>query len=54
MRITLATYNIHACIGTDGRFDPGRIAGVLRELNADVVAESAGAIVPIQHAKYTK
>jgi endonuclease/exonuclease/phosphatase family metal-dependent hydrolase len=34
----LATYNIHACIGTDGRFDPQRIACVLRELEADVVA----------------
>lgn len=38
MRLTLATYNIHSCIGTDGRFQPERIAGVLRELNADVVA----------------
>jgi endonuclease/exonuclease/phosphatase family metal-dependent hydrolase len=38
MRLTLATYNIHACIGGDGRFEPPRIAAVLRELNADVVA----------------
>jgi endonuclease/exonuclease/phosphatase family metal-dependent hydrolase len=34
----LATYNIHACIGADGRFDPQRIVKVLHEINADVVA----------------
>jgi endonuclease/exonuclease/phosphatase family metal-dependent hydrolase len=38
MHLTLVTYNIHACVGTDGRFEPARIAGVLRELDADVVA----------------
>ncbi|SCX84949.1 endonuclease/exonuclease/phosphatase family protein [Nitrosospira sp. Nsp13] len=38
MNLTLATYNIHACIGADGRFKPERIVHVLRELNADVVA----------------
>lgn len=38
MSLTVATYNIHACIGTDGRFEPGRIAGVLKELDVDVVA----------------
>lgn len=38
MPLTLVTYNIHACVGTDGRFEPARIAGVLRELDADVVA----------------
>lgn len=38
MNLTLATYNIHACIGADGRFEPERIVQVLRELNADVVA----------------
>ena len=27
MGLTVATYNIHACIGTDGRFEPGRIVG---------------------------
>lgn len=36
--LTLATYNIHAGIGADGRFHPERIARVLRELDADVVA----------------
>lgn len=38
MQIKLASYNIHACIGTDGHFDPFRIARVINELDADVVA----------------
>lgn len=38
MQLKLASYNIHACIGTDGHFDPFRIARVIRELDADVVA----------------
>ena len=33
-----ATYNIHACVGTDARFDPHRIARVLQQLDADVIA----------------
>jgi endonuclease/exonuclease/phosphatase family metal-dependent hydrolase len=36
--ITVASYNIHKCVGTDGRFDPARIAHVIAELDADVVA----------------
>lgn len=38
MALTLATYNLHGCVGRGGRLDPGRIEGVLRELDADVVA----------------
>jgi len=38
VRMRLATYNIHACIGADGRYDPDRVVRVLQELNADVVA----------------
>lgn len=34
----VATYNIHKCRGLDRRVRPGRIAGVLRELDADVIA----------------
>ena len=37
-RLTLASYNIHRCYGRDGRCVPGRIADVLREIRADVVA----------------
>jgi endonuclease/exonuclease/phosphatase family metal-dependent hydrolase len=36
--VRVATYNVHACIGTDGRHDPDRIATVVGELDADVVA----------------
>lgn len=36
--LTIATYNIHGAVGTDGRFDPARIAGVLDELDAGIVA----------------
>lgn len=36
--LRLATWNIHACVGTDGRFNPNRTSRVLRELRADVVA----------------
>ncbi|XXF75768.1 endonuclease/exonuclease/phosphatase family protein [Myxococcaceae bacterium GXIMD 01537] len=38
MELTLVSYNIHSGIGTDGRFDLGRVGAVLRELNADVIA----------------
>jgi endonuclease/exonuclease/phosphatase family metal-dependent hydrolase len=38
MHLALATYNIHACVGIDDRFDPARIVAVLRELDADIVA----------------
>jgi endonuclease/exonuclease/phosphatase family metal-dependent hydrolase len=36
--LRIATYNVHACVGPDRRHDPGRIARVLAELDADVVA----------------
>lgn len=36
--LTVASYNVHRCIGRDGRHDPDRVARVLRELDADVVA----------------
>lgn len=34
----IASYNIHKCVGSDGRFDPGRIAEVIAEIDADVIA----------------
>jgi endonuclease/exonuclease/phosphatase family metal-dependent hydrolase len=37
-RLRIATYNVHACIGTDGRHDPDRVAAVIGELDADIVA----------------
>src|SRR5262245_45353065 len=36
--IRVATYNVHACVGTDGRHDPARTAAVINEINADVIA----------------
>jgi endonuclease/exonuclease/phosphatase family metal-dependent hydrolase len=34
----IATYNTHKCRGMDGRIRPHRVAQVLRELEADVIA----------------
>ncbi|MHC1725732.1 MAG: endonuclease/exonuclease/phosphatase family protein [Syntrophobacteraceae bacterium] len=34
---SVASYNIHRCVGVDRRFDPERIACVIGELNADIV-----------------
>jgi endonuclease/exonuclease/phosphatase family metal-dependent hydrolase len=36
--IRIATYNIHRCRGMDRRTMPSRVAEVIREMNADVVA----------------
>jgi endonuclease/exonuclease/phosphatase family metal-dependent hydrolase len=38
MRIRVVTYNVHKCRGLDRRTDPDRIATVIRELDADVIA----------------
>jgi len=36
-RLRVASYNIHSCVGADGKRDPARVADVLREIDADVV-----------------
>jgi endonuclease/exonuclease/phosphatase family metal-dependent hydrolase len=36
--ILFASYNIHKCVGLDGRFDPARTMSVIREIDADVIA----------------
>lgn len=36
--LTIASYNVHECVGTDGRRDPDRIARIIQDLNADIVA----------------
>lgn len=36
--VTIATYNIHGAVGCDGKFSPSRIADVLLELDADIIA----------------
>jgi endonuclease/exonuclease/phosphatase family metal-dependent hydrolase len=37
-RLRVVTYNVHKCSGMDRRCSPGRIADVLREIDADVIA----------------
>jgi endonuclease/exonuclease/phosphatase family metal-dependent hydrolase len=37
-KLRIATYNIHKCVGLDRKFSPERIADVIRELDADIVA----------------
>ena len=36
--IRIATYNIHKCLGLDRRVRPNRIAEVLKQTNADIIA----------------
>jgi endonuclease/exonuclease/phosphatase family metal-dependent hydrolase len=36
-RLRVASYNIHECVGGDGRRDPARVATVLREIDADII-----------------
>jgi endonuclease/exonuclease/phosphatase family metal-dependent hydrolase len=36
-RFRAVSYNIHRCVGLDGRQDTGRVAEVIRELGADIV-----------------
>lgn len=36
--LTIATWNIHAAVGCDGRYAPDRVIDVLHELQADIVA----------------
>lgn len=37
-RFTVASYNVHKAIGTDYRRDPDRVAQVIRDIDADIVA----------------
>jgi endonuclease/exonuclease/phosphatase family metal-dependent hydrolase len=36
--VRIVSYNIHGCVGTDGRRDAERVAAVLEALAPDVVA----------------
>src|SRR5690348_10505078 len=38
IRLKVVTYNVHKCRGLDGRTSASRIAEVLREIDADVMA----------------
>src|SRR3954453_15743078 len=35
--LRIASYNVHGCVGTDGRKDAARIAEVIRELECDTI-----------------
>jgi endonuclease/exonuclease/phosphatase family metal-dependent hydrolase len=37
-RLRIVSYNVHACVGRDGRFMPERIADVVEPLDADFLA----------------
>ena len=36
--LLVASYNVHKCVGVDGKFDPGRISQVIREIGPDIIA----------------
>jgi endonuclease/exonuclease/phosphatase family metal-dependent hydrolase len=36
--LLIASYNVHKCVGVDKKFDPGRIAHVINEIGADIIA----------------
>jgi endonuclease/exonuclease/phosphatase family metal-dependent hydrolase len=38
--VRLLTYNVHGCRGTDGKIDPLRIAEVIAQCGADIIATS--------------
>jgi endonuclease/exonuclease/phosphatase family metal-dependent hydrolase len=52
--ISAVSYNIHKCVGFDGRCDPARIGRIIQELNPDIVglqevsSESNGRVESLQ------
>jgi endonuclease/exonuclease/phosphatase family metal-dependent hydrolase len=48
--IRVATYNLHRCYGTDGRYDPERNLRVMKALDADVIGlqEVDTSLLPVQ------
>jgi phospholipase D1/2 len=38
LELNLLSYNIHSCFGIDGRYDPSRVASIIEESGADLVA----------------
>ena len=37
-QLIIASYNIHKCVGTDGKRDPDRITEVIHEISPDIIA----------------
>lgn len=55
MRLRVVSWNVHGCVGTDGRFAPERTAGALATLSPDVallqeVGDNRGIHPPIDQA----
>jgi endonuclease/exonuclease/phosphatase family metal-dependent hydrolase len=55
MRVRVVSWNVHGCVGTDGKFAPERTADVLRALGPDVamlqeVGDNRGIHPPIDQA----
>lgn len=38
LMLSVASYNVHKCVGADGVFDPDRVVQVVLELDADIIA----------------
>ena len=38
LMLSVASYNVHKCIGADGLFDPDRVVRVVLDLDADIIA----------------
>src|SRR5947207_3322158 len=57
MRLRLVSWNVHGCVGTDGEFDPDRVAAALRALRPDVallqeVGDNQGIHPPVDQATH--
>ncbi len=48
---SVATYNIHRCVGRDRRRDPDRIAQVIQEIGADIIGLQELDFRPFAHSK---
>jgi endonuclease/exonuclease/phosphatase family metal-dependent hydrolase len=48
--IAIGSYNLHSCVGLDGRRDPARNAAVLREMQCDIIALQEVDNQPGRHA----
>jgi endonuclease/exonuclease/phosphatase family metal-dependent hydrolase len=42
----ILTYNVHRCLGTDGRLDVGRVAAVIAEAQPDIVGDAILTCLP--------
>lgn len=52
--LSIATYNVHRCLGRDGRREPERIAEVIREIDADILGLQELDFRPFEHSKSSR